>query len=306
MTTGRLLVIGGGLDGEVVVRRAQALGFHVICVDRNVLAPGMLAADSRFVADCYAEDLHVQVLADTTPCDGVLAVGVDVPHVAGMIAAAWGLLTPPLGPAATSIDKWRTAQVLGPLAPPTRLVEHMSIVKPRVGHGSQGLELVEPGVLQEFVDGPQLSIEGVAIESECIACGTADRHYAGVGAEVGGVIPSTLSPSVVATAEQTACEAARLMGARNTTWKADVIVGVDGPLVCEIAVGRISGGMFGCKMIPLATGIDFPLLAIKLAVGILVSHEECTPTIHRRVVARMCRGRKSIWVVGGGDDGERC
>jgi hypothetical protein len=302
MTTGRLLVIGGGLDGEVVVRRARSLGFHVICVDRNVLAPGMLAADSRFVADCYAEDLHVQVLADTPPCDGVLAVGVDVPHVAAMIATAWGIQTPPLGPAATSVDKWRTAQALGDLAPRSHLVEHLAIVKPRHGHGSQGLQLVEIGVLQDFVDGPQLSIEGIAIDDEPVVCGTADRHYAGIGQEIGGLMPSALGSGVVEAAERAACEAAHRLGARNTTWKADLVVGVEGPRVFEIAVGRVSGGMFGCKMIPLATGIDFPLLAIKLAVGIPVDRSECVPTMHRRVVARMQRSHKHIWVIGGDDE----
>jgi biotin carboxylase len=146
-------------------------------------------------------------------------------------------------------------------------------------------------MVEQYLDGPQVSTESVVVDAKCFTPGFSDRNYeyleryAPFFIENGGDLPSHLSEAVQAKVRDVVARAAAALGVTRGTVKGDIVVHNGEPHVIELAA-RLSGGFFCTREIPLNTGVDFIGTAIKVALGESVTAQELTAKHSIPVVQR--------------------
>ena len=135
-------------------------------------------------------------------------------------------------------------------------------------------------MLEQWLEGPQISTETVLHDGWAETPGFIDRNYSRLDEfaphiiEDGGEQPSILSPADQQAICDVAERAARALGITEGIAKGDMVLTPDGPQVIEMAA-RLSGGYMSSVQVGLATGIDVVGIAIKLATGEPVTRHEC-------------------------------
>jgi biotin carboxylase len=325
-----LLIVSGGIEAADAARHAKALGHYVVVSDRDPEAPGFQFADSCLIADVYgatetaaaAERYNRKI----RKIDGVICVAADAPVTAATVAQRLGLPGIPLASAELACDKLAMkrrfaecgvpvpwfAEIPTPQALQRTAVERGRdlVIKPVDSRGSRGVQRVaqvadldkaflfarshspsERVMVEQYLDGPQVSTESVIVNGQCFTPGFSDRNYeyleryAPFFIENGGDLPSRLSPETQAKVKDVVARAAAALGVTNGTVKGDIVVHNGEPYVIELAA-RLSGGFFCTREIPLNTGIDFIGAAIKVALGETVSPEELEPRQFTPVIQR--------------------
>ena len=325
-----LLIVSGGIEAADAARRAKEMGHSVVVSDRDPHAPGFAFADSLLIADVYGAS-ETAAAAErfsrkVRRIDGVLCVAADAPVTAATVAERLGLPGLPVSVAELACDKlamkkrFQAAGISVPwfaeVATPQELqriaVERGPdlVVKPVDSRGSRGVQRVakvtdlagafmlarsyspsERVMVEQYLEGPQVSTESLVTQGRCYTPGFSDRNYeyldryAPFFIENGGDLPSHLPPAIQEKVRDLVARAAAALGVRNGTVKGDIVVHRGEPYVIELAA-RLSGGFFCTREIPLNTGVDFVGAAIKVALGENVSEEEMTPKHQLPVVQR--------------------
>jgi biotin carboxylase len=325
-----LLIISGGIEAADAARRAKELGHYVVVSDRDPGAPGFAFADSCLIADVYgatetaaaAERYHRKI----RKIDGVICVAADAPITAATVAQRLRLPGIPIHIAETACDKLamkRCFQSAGVAVPwfseantPQDLqrfaIERGSdlVIKPIDSRGSRGVQRIakvsdltkafllarshspsERVMVEQYLEGPQVSTESIVTGGRCFTPGFSDRNYefldryAPFFIENGGDLPSHLPADIQDKVKDLVARAAAALGVSDGTVKGDIVVHKGEPYVIELAA-RLSGGFFCTREIPLSTGVDFIGGAIKVALGEPVSDAELTPTQNKFVIQR--------------------
>lgn len=325
-----LLVISAGIEAAPGIRIAREMGLHVVASDRDPQAPGFAFADDRLLASTYdveetlgaALDYHRRV----RPIDGVIAIASDVPLTVATVAAELGLPGIPRESARLAQDKLAMKRrfardgVAAPWFAPVeseqalrRLARERGyplVLKPVDSRGSRGVLRLTEGVdlgwayalsrshsptgrvmLEQFLDGPQVSTESIVVDGVAATPGFADRNYELLDRfaphiiENGGQLPSALPPEVQGRVRALVQAAALSLGIRDGVVKGDIVVCGGTPFVVEIAA-RLSGGFLCTHEIPLSTGVPFVRHAIRVALGERPTAEELAPRAERGVAQR--------------------
>jgi biotin carboxylase len=204
------------------------------------------------------------------------------------------------------------------------------VIKPVDSRGSRGVQRIaqvedlakayalarshsptERVMVEEYLDGPQVSTESIVIEGRCHTPGFSDRNYeyletyAPFFIENGGDLPSHLPQDIQAKVRDVVARAAEALEVTNGTVKGDIVVHNGEPYVIELAA-RLSGGFFCTREIPLNTGIDFIGCAIKVALGETVSPEELEPKTSTAVIQRYAFPKPGRVVSVTGAETRRC
>jgi biotin carboxylase len=215
--TRTLLFVSGGVEAVPGIRRAKALGFRVVVVDRDPHAPAMHLADDRIVASTYDEEAVVAgARAWMRPrgrrLDGVIAVAADVPRTVAAVAETFGLRGPTPETARLATDKlamkerFRDAGVpipwfaaLSSAAQLRAVVAERGlplVVKPVDSRGARGVLRVAAAtdldwafaearrasptgrvMVEEYLEGPQFSTESLLVDGRGYTPGFAERNY---------------------------------------------------------------------------------------------------------------------------------
>lgn len=325
-----LWIVSGGLEAVPGIMRAKAMGLHVVVSDGNSRAPGAAIADDFVLASTYNISATVSAAADyqrtVRPLDGVICMAADVPITVASVAAELGLPGIPVEAARLSSDKLAMKQRFAAAGIPIPWFcriesgDHLLkmsrergfplVIKPVDSRGARGVLKLNPEIdlnwsyrharehspsgkviLEEYLDGPQISTESVLIEGRGFTPGFTDRnyeyldHFAPNLIENGGQQPSSLSDEEQRDVKRYAENAGVAMGIQTGIAKGDMVLTKEGPKVIEIAA-RLSGGWFSSDQIPLATGVDLIGAAIKLALGENVAPEELKPRFQKGVAIR--------------------
>ena len=275
----------------------------VIAVDRDPQAPGFAFADERAVISSEDEEA-VDRLARARDVDGIVSPGADWPvGIAARVAERIGLTHPidaRTGTLATSKARQREAfaaagvphaRALDPRDPELRFP---CIVKAPDRQGQRGLTLVRQRgeleaalgtalgesrtgavLVEEHVEGPEVTVNAVSVEGELVALTVTDRLTAeapAFGVALAHVWPTVHDPGPVVAAARAAVEA---VGIRNGPSYTQLRIGPDGPVVMEVAA-RLGGG-HDAELCHVATGVDLNGLAVRFAVGEAVSTSDLTP-----------------------------
>jgi|HubBroStandDraft_2_1064218.scaffolds.fasta_scaffold47772_3 biotin carboxylase len=328
--TKTILIISGGIEAADAAKRAKEMGYTVVVSDRDPEAPGFAHADSCIIADVYgasetaaaAERYNRKI----RKIDGVICVAADAPMTAASVAQRLGIPGLSLASAELASDKlamkrrfsecgvpvpWFTA-IETPQALQRVAIERGRnlVIKPVDSRGSRGVQRVadvsdldrafvmarshsptDRVMVEEYLDGPQISTESLVVNGQCFTPGFSDRNYeflekyAPFFIENGGDLPSHLPQETQDKVKAIVARAAAALGVTNGTVKGDIVVHKGEPYVIELAA-RLSGGFFCTREIPLNTGVDFIGAAIKLALNEPVDIEELQPKYQTPVVQR--------------------
>jgi biotin carboxylase len=342
-----LLVVGGGIEAIPGIELAQAMGLRVLVTDLRPDAPGALAADDFREASTYdlvgtvsvAREYHETV----RPISGVMCIATDVPLTVATVAAELGLPGIPIEAARRAADKLLMKDRFAadgipvpwyaPVADAAGLRalvegrESTLVVKPADSRGARGVLRLVPGtdlgwafdealrhsptgrvMVEDFLDGPQVSTESLVVEGVAHTPGFADRNYEHLDRyapyiiENGGELPSHLDPAVKAEVRDLVDRAAASLGITDGVVKGDIVVSDGEPFIIELAA-RLSGGYFCTHEIPLSTGVDLVGNAIRMAVGDPVDPSDLEPRFERHLCQRyLFPGLGTVVSVSGADE----
>lgn len=330
MTRKTLLIVCGGIEATHGIRLAKDMGLHVVVSDKNPDAPGFAIADDRIIASTYDAEGTAEAAENyahaTRPIDGVMCIGADVPLTVATVAKRLGLPGISVESATLAMDKLAMKRRFAahgvripwfaPVASGDDLARMVAdrgtnlVVKPVDSRGGRGVQRLTAGLnpklayarakeqsptgrvmVEEYLEGPQVSTESMMIDGACYTPGFSDRNYefleryAPWFIENGGDLPSRLSERTQAAVCETVEAAGRALGIENGNIKGDIVVHRGKPYVIELAA-RLSGGYFCTREIPLNTGVDFVGCVIRMALGEKVTPDDLRPRFHRPVVQR--------------------
>jgi biotin carboxylase len=325
-----LLIISGGIEAADAAKRAKDMGYNVVVSDRDPEAPGFAFADSCLIADVYGPTETAAAAERYSrkirKIDGVLCVAADAPITAATVAQRLRLPGLPVHVAELACDKlamkkcFLSAGVAVPWFAEVRTPQELQriavergrdlVIKPVDSRGSRGVQRVakvqdlaaafmlarshspsERVMVEQYLEGPQVSTESLLIDGRCFTPGFSDRNYeyleryAPFFIENGGDLPSHLPGDIQAKVRDLVARAASAMGITRGTVKGDIVIHKGEPYVIELAA-RLSGGFFCTREIPLNTGVDFIGAAIKIALGEPVTPEELEPKHSLPVIQR--------------------
>jgi biotin carboxylase len=270
-------------------------------VDRDPAAPGFRFADRRCILSTEDEPA-IERLVGALQIDGIISPGTDWPvGVAARIAERAGL-PHPISPqtAVLATNKLRQRERLGEAGVPQPrswvvgngddppVVEGPVVVKAPDRQGQKGLTLVvdpaalEPAIetargaarsgialVEELVDGPEVTVVGFSIDGVFTALTVTDRLTAELPAF--GVALAHVWPSLADTgpggglSPDVAEAAVAALGITNGPSYTQLRIGPDGPQVIEVAA-RLGGG-HDAELVEAVLGVDLNGLALDAALG---------------------------------------
>jgi biotin carboxylase len=285
----RLLVLGAGPAQIGLLRAARGRDLFVIAVDRDPSAPGFAYADKRALVSTEDEPA-VDRLARAENVDGIISPGADWPvGVAARVAARLGLPHPideATAALVTTKSRQRERFAAAGVPQPRPLEEAVApcVVKAPDRQGQRGLTFVRTEeelpaaidaaieasrngmyILEEYVDGPEVTVQAVSIDGVFHPLLVADRLTADPPAF--GVALAHAWPCVTGTQSpiEAARAAAEALGVRNGPTYTQIRVGADGSRVVELAA-RLGGG-HDAELTEAATGVKLNDLALDFALG---------------------------------------
>lgn len=183
------------------------------------------------------------------------------------------------------IDQYTRGKVVSLMA--NKKIEFPVVIKPVDNMGARGCRKVETAesldaaiddairysrngkvIVEEYMDGPEFSIEGLVFDDELHMTGFADRHifFPPYFIEMGHTIPTSISESDIAALTAVFYKGVQSLGLTHGTVKGDMKLTRKGPMIGEIA-GRLSGGYMSGWTFPYSSGINLTGAALDLAVG---------------------------------------
>ena len=301
----RLLVLGAGPAQLGLLEAARARGLWVAVVDRDPSAPGFRFADRRCILSTEDEPA-IERLVGALGIDGIISPGTDWPvGVAARIAERAGLPHPISSQTAVlATNKLRQRERLADAGVPQPrswvvgngdeppAVDGPVVVKAPDRQGQKGLTLVvDPAALvpaietargaarsglalvEELVDGPEVTVVGLSINGAFTALTVTDRITAELPAF--GVALAHVWPSLVGSGAAAVAEAATAaLGIDHGPSYTQLRIGPDGPQVIEVAA-RLGGG-HDAELVEAVLGIDLNGLALDAALGneLVLTHHE--------------------------------
>lgn len=318
-----IMIIGGGILQAPVIRKAKKMGCQVIVTDYNKDAIGMKDADIPIVMSTRDVEGSVRIAKkqnELSPINAVLTVGTDASMTVAAVANALNL--PGIkfedAEAATNKLKMRTRfkehGVPSPAFMPVwslkdaknacRALKLPLVIKPSDNMGGRGVMRIDSSdriaeafrfaksaspsgelIIEENMEGPELSIDAIIFNGEITFTGIADRiiEYPPYFVETGHNMPSALPKSEIADACEVMKQGIRALGITIGAAKGDIKITPEGAMIGELAA-RLSGGFMSAYTFPLSTGIDLMQAVIEVALGTEPGNLE--PLVNRTAIER--------------------
>jgi biotin carboxylase len=316
---------------EPAVRVARRKGWRVILADGNPNAPAREMADMFECIDLKDRDgllAFARSTRESTGLDGVFTAGTDFSSSVAWVVENLGLPGISYETAMKATDKCLMREAFAASGVPSprycswsgrgdpraSLAPEMAfplVVKPVDNMGARGVKRVEDAaelaeacqaalplsrssrvIIEEFMDGPEFSLDAIVHNGKVTVCGVADRWicFPPSFVEMGHTIPTNVEEKTVAALEEVFCAGIRAIGIDNGAAKGDIKLTAKGPMVGEIAA-RLSGGYMSGWTFPLSSGIEVTEAALNIAVGL--SPGNLAPRLQR-----VCAERALISVPG--------
>jgi biotin carboxylase len=284
---------------------AKAQGFTTVVVDGDAQASCVNRAD-RFEHIDLKDKEAITELAQSLQLKGGLAgimtAGTDFSTTVAWVAQKLGLPGIPYEVACNASDKERMRRVFAQagLASPNFFTltavpdAHFSlpfaypaVVKPVDNMGARGCRLINTDkelqeavhkalpfsrsgrvIIEEYMDGPEFSVDAIVYHGEITICGLADRHifFPPYFIEMGHTMPTSLDASQAEALLELFSSGVRALGITDGAAKGDLKMTADGPMIGEIAA-RLSGGFMSGWTYPYSSGVEPTSAAIRIATG---------------------------------------
>ncbi len=309
----RVLILGAGVMQKPAIEIAKQLGLQTIVVDGNPQAPYAPLADRFEVIDLKDKEAIAafgKSLKSDGGLDAVFTAGTDFSTTVAWVAEQLGLPGIPYEVALNASDKermrrcFKNAGVPSPeftifTEPPGADISLPfglpAVVKPVDNMGARGCRRVDTMselsaavaealtysrsgrvIVEEYMEGPEFSIDALVYNGTIIPCGVADRHirFPPYFIEMGHTMPTEQPKAVVDQILSVFARGVAALGIQNGAAKGDVKLTPQGPMIGEIAA-RLSGGYMSGWTYPYASGVQPTAGALAIALG--EAPPDCTP-----------------------------
>ncbi len=302
----RIYILGAGVMQIPAIRAARDFGWEVVCSDGNSKAPGIEESDFFEHIDIRDKEKIAESVVtwkNGRGLDGVFTAGTDFSACVAYAAEKADL--PGIGyeTALNASDKARMRQVFHKYQVPSpRFVEVCDgglkeealasisfplVVKPVDNMGARGIRRVDckeeyneaferamaysaskKVIIEEYLEGPEFSIDALVFNGEINICGVADRiiRFPPYFIETGHTMPTEFGEVPVKNVVQVFKQGVKALGINNGAAKGDIKLTPRGAVVGEIAA-RLSGGFMSGWTYPLSSGVNLTAAALKIAVG---------------------------------------
>ncbi len=301
-----ILIIGGGLLQVPIIQTAKTMKLKTLVADMNPNSIGFQIADEKIIMS--TKDLEGMVREakrynQSKPIHGVITAGTDASMTVAAVASAIGLPGIRFIDAEACSNKVKMRQRLKEhglpiprFAPVWSLqdakdaVENLSfplVMKPADNMGARGVIKVNQKediphafrhakkfcptgelILEEYMEGPELSVDALAFQGQIRMTGIADRiiEREPFFIEIGHNMPSALPQQILDEVEDVMTRGMKALGIHLGAGKGDIKVTKDGVKIGEIAA-RLSGGFMSAFTYPLSTGVNLNRAALLIALG---------------------------------------
>lgn len=134
-------------------------------------------------------------------------------------------------------------------------------------------------IVEEYMEGPEFSVDAVVYQGKITICGLADRHifFPPYFIEMGHTMPTNIPQKDQDALIGLFIRGVRALGIDNGAAKGDIKLSPRGPMIGEIAA-RLSGGYMSGWTYPYASGVDPAGGALRAALGLPPEGLEITRT----------------------------
>ena len=301
----RILILGASVMQGPALRIAAEMGLEAIAADADPGAPCIPLA-ARFekvdLKDRQGIEFLARSLMENGGLDGIMTAGTDF---SANVAWAAGKLALPGITYESALDasdkermrrRFKEAGVPSPEyiimeSPPekgyTLPFSWPVVVKPVDNMGARGCRRVDNyselkaavsealrfsrsgrAIAEEYMEGPEFSVDALIYNGEITICGFADRHiyFPPYFIEMGHTMPSAQEDGVIQSLLETFCRGVKALGITNGAAKGDIKLTPKGPMIGEIAA-RLSGGYMSGWTYPYSSGVLPTRGAIEIALG---------------------------------------
>ncbi|MBF0273608.1 MAG: alpha-hydroxy-acid oxidizing protein [Nitrospinae bacterium] len=323
-----ILVIAAGLMQVPAIKIAREMGLKVVVTDYNKEAMGMKMADFPLVISTRDIDgtiLKVKEFNRNHKIDGVITVGTDASRTVAAVANALGLpgIRFEVAERATNkikmrqrfkkknvpIPEFRSIWTLQEAKEAIDEFELPVVIKPSDNMGARGVKKITNKdqlinafyetkdasisgeiIIEEFVDGRELSIDALVYDGDIHFMGIADRiiECEPYFVETGHIMPTNLAKKELEKVKKVMADGIKALGINHGTAKGDIRFTKKGPVIIELA-SRLSGGFMSAYTFPLSTDVSVIKGGIEIALGFKpseVTHEHKRVTMEGAIIAK--------------------
>lgn len=321
-----ILFLGAGIEQTIAIKLAQEMKLKVIAIDGNPKAPGLKIANVGINADIKDVKAIIRI-GKNYEIDGVMSHAVEIPQVVAKVAKALNLpgLDPKVAERATNklkrircltkykipCPRFEIAKTIREAEKKAKKIGFPCVIKPIDNAGARGAQKVnkieeirrtfrealanskkKTILIEEFLQGKEISTESVIYQDKIITTGFGDRNYSRneefkpYFVEDGHNVPSSISKKKKKKILRTINSAIRALGINWGVAKGDVLLENNNRVnILEMAV-RTSGGWFCAGTVPIATGVNILKPLIKMSVGEPVKESELKARYNRAACQR--------------------
>lgn len=309
-----LVVLGANTDQLFMIKTANAMGYETVALDANPNALGLKEATYSAIIDFSDIEVTISYLEslikNNIKISGVLTMGSDVPHIVAKIAKHFSWIAPSEETALLTTNKFAMKECFSNYniaIPKYKMVNSSDeikniwevwackniILKPIDSAGSRGVSLVstqseleelfihakknsrtEQVMVEEYIEGVQISTESVIFDNNYFHLGFAERVYNETQnfypyiMENGGWQPSLIGESKYRKICKLLEDISKAIGLKKGILKGDIVYSekYKKPMVIEVA-SRLSGGDFSASLVPMSTGVNYVKTAIQIALN---------------------------------------
>lgn len=303
----KLLVLAAGILQIPVIKKAHEMGYYVIAADGDPNAVGLQYADKAIIANITSEKEMFDV-ARREEIDGVIHPCSEVSmNVMGYINDELHLhgISRDIAIRATNKHLMRKAfDMFGAPSPKSfcsanvqegfhlfKSIKGTAILKPSRNSGSRGIAKIDSNItfyefsllferskkesrdksvmIEQFVDGPEFSVEIIVWEGNINILQITDKKTTGAPyfVELGHSQPSLYTTEIVDAIRNAAEQGVKALGLNDCAAHAEVKYQNGKPYLMEIGA-RLGGDFISTELTHLSTGVDMVAAAINVALGI--------------------------------------
>ena len=303
----KIMILGASILQLPAIEKAKQMGLEVIAVDMNPEAVGFSADGVVKEVISTIDTPAILEAAKRHKIDGIMTLASDMPmQSVAVVSHELGLagISEDTALKATNkafmCDALKAANVPIPMYFRVTTKEdflqavseihnagYKCIVKPADNSGSRGVDLLSEDsdlnaaydyskqysrggeiVVEEYMEGPEVSVETLAVDGEVHVIQITDKLTTGAPyfVEMGHSQPSQLSDDIQEHIRNVAIAANKAIGIENGPSHTEIKVTKDGPKIVELGA-RLGGDCITTHLVPLSTGVNMVEASIRIALG---------------------------------------
>lgn len=303
----KMMILGASILQLPAIEKASEMGLEVIAVDMNPEAVGFKVPGVIKEVISTIDTPAILKAAMRHKINGIMTLASDMPmQSVAVVSHEMGLVGISEDTALKATNKAFMRDALNEAGVPVPLyfrvegknafkkaVEkvrnagYKCIVKPADNSGSRGVDLLKDDadldaayeytiqysrggeiVVEEFMEGPEVSVETLAVEGDVHVIQITDKLTTGAPyfVEMGHSQPSQLSEDTRKRIAEIAIAANNAIGIKNGPSHTEIKVTKDGPKIVELGA-RLGGDCITTHLVPLSTGVNMVECSIRIALG---------------------------------------